>query len=216
MRQLMRDGATWHFTKHSPNIGRLAQTYSPERFRYHFPVAVFFQSVAALKFQGLNNAPWHPWAKRLAVCCALVSGKAAIEAMERPLELTEVLNALRQRSSFALITVGAGEERKYLLQWNANWDMFNLVGGKIDNAKGDRDSFARTIQRELLEELGLRNPRDYRIAQEFRPLHQRQFSRREYVFKDYEFRIFQVELLPRHPLTREEYEWYAQRLSPDR
>ena len=212
-----------HFPLYSENLlyflfclRQIARTYSPERFKYHFPVAVFFQSMAALKFQGLNNAPWAPWAKRLALCCALVSGKQAIEGVERPLELTETLGALRQPSAFALITVGSGQERKYLLQWNANWDMFNLVGGKIDNAKGDRDSFARTIQRELLEELGLRSPKDYRIAREFKPLLQRQFSRREFVFKEYEFRIFQIELLPRHPMTREEYEWFAQRLSGDR
>jgi len=212
-----------HFPLYSENLlyflyslRQLARTYSPERFRYHFPVAVFFQSVAALKFQGLDSGPWTPWAKRLALCCALVSGKQAIEASERPLALTETLGTLRQPSAFALITIGNGQERKYLLQWNANWDLFNLVGGKINNSKGDRDSFARTIQRELLEELGLRSPKDYRIAREFKPLQQRQFSRREFVFKDYEFRVFHIELLPRHPMTREEYEWFAQRLSPDR
>lgn len=50
-------------------------------------------------------------------------------------ELTEVLSNLRQRSSFAAITIGSGEDRKYLLQWNSNWGMFNLVGGKVDNQK---------------------------------------------------------------------------------
>lgn len=212
-----------HFPLYSENmlyflycLRHLAKTYSPERFKYHFPVAVFFQSMAALKFEGLNEAPWHPWAKRLSLCCALVSGKQAIEGIERPFDLTEVLAALRQRSAFALIAVGSGQERRYLLQWNANWEMFNLVGGRIDNSKGDRDSFARTIQRELLEELDLRSPKDYRITREFKPLLQRQFSRREFVFKEYEFRVFQIELLPRHPMTREEYEWFAQRLSHDR
>ncbi len=195
------------------SLRQIAETYSPERFRYHFPVAVFFHSMAALKYKGLDSVPW---AKRLALCCALVSGKQAIEGGERPLELTEVLSTLRQRSSFATITVGSGEDRKYLLQWNSNWNMFNLIGGKVDNQKGDRDSFARTIQRELHEELGIRNPKDYRIVHEFKPVQKRQFSRREYVFKDYEFRIFQIEMLPRHPFTREEFDWYAQRFSQDR
>ncbi|MCA9956934.1 MAG: phosphotransferase, partial [Anaerolineales bacterium] len=214
------DNLYTHFPMYSENLlyflfslRQIAETYSPERFKYHFPVAIFFHSVAALKFKGLDNAPW---AKRLALISALVSGKQAIEGGERPLELTEVLSNLRQRSSFAAITVGSGEDRKYLLQWNSNWGMFNLVGGKVDNQKGDRDSFARAIQRELQEELGIRNPKDYRIVHEFKPVQKRQFSRREYVFKDYEFRIFQIELLPRHPLSREEFDWYAQRFSKDR
>ncbi|GJM40446.1 MAG: hypothetical protein DHS20C20_07280 [Ardenticatenaceae bacterium] len=214
------DNLYMHFPMYSENLlyflfslRQIAETYSPERFKYHFPVAVFFHSIAALKFKGLDDALW---AKRLALCCALVSGKQAIEGGERPSELTEVLSNLRQRSSFAAITIGSGEERKYLLQWNSNWGMFNLVGGKVDNQKGDRDSFARAIQRELQEELGIRNPKDYRIVHEFKPVNKRQFSRREYVFKDYEFRIFQIEMLPRHPLTREEFDWYAQRFSTDR
>ncbi len=212
-----------HFPLYSENLlyflfslRKIAESHSPERFRYHYPVAVFFQSVAVLKYEGLDNDPWHPWSKRLALACALVSGKQAIEEVERPREVAEVLNVLRQRSAFSMITVGSGEERKYLLQWNANWGMFNLVGGKINNEKGDRDSFARAIQRELWEELGLKSPKDYRIVRELRPLLKRQFSRREYVFKDYEFRVFKIELLPRHPLTREEYERFAQRLSEDR
>ncbi|MFZ1400145.1 MAG: phosphotransferase [Candidatus Promineifilaceae bacterium] len=214
------DNLYTHFPMYSENLlyflyslRQIAETYSPERFKYHFPVAVFFHSMAALKFKGLDDAPW---AKRLALCAALVSGKQAIESGERPSELTEVLSNLRQRSSFAAITIGSGEDRKYLLQWNSNWGMFNLVGGKVDNQKGDRDSFARAIQRELQEELGIRNPKDYRIVHEFKPVNKRQFSRREFVFKDYEFRIFQIELLPRHPVTREEFDWYAQRFSTDR
>ena len=212
-----------HFPLYSENLlyflhslRRIAQTYSPERFRYHFPVSVFFHSITALKYHGLSRSPWNPWAKRLALCCALVTGKRAVEDMERPLELGEVLSGLRQKSSFALISIGIGEDRKYLLQWNANWGMFNLVGGKVDNNKGDRDSFARTIQRELKEELGIQSPKDYRILKEYKPLQRRQFSRRQYVFKDYEFRIFQIELMPRHPMTREEYDFFAQRFSSDR
>ncbi len=198
------------------SLREMAENYSPERFRYHYPVAIFFHSMAALKFEELKNTPWYPWSKRLALCAGLVAGKKAVVEVERPREVTTVLNALKQRSSFALVTIGSGEDRKYLLQWNANWGMFNLVGGKIDNSKGDRDSYARAIQRELLEELGLRSPKDYRIVWEYRPLYKRQFSRRDFVFKDYEFHVFQIEFLPRHPMSRSEFEWFAQRLSPDR
>lgn len=212
-----------HFPLYSENLlyflfslREIARSHSPERFKYHYPVAVFFQSIAVLKYDGLENDPWHPWSKRLALACALVSGKQAIEEVERPREVAEVLNVLRQRSAFSLITVGSGEERKFLLQWNANWGMFNLIGGKIDNTKGDRDSFARAIQRELWEEVGLKSPKDYRIVRELRPLLKRQFSRREFVFKDYEFRVFKIEFLPRHPVTPEEYERFAQRLSKGR
>jgi len=198
------------------SLRQMAKTHSPERFRYHYPVAVFFQSMAALKFEELENAPWYPWAKRLALCSGLVAGKLAVRGIERPLEVNRILNTLRTRSAFALITIGSGEDRRYLLQWNANWDMFNLVGGRMDLAQGDKDSFARTIQRKLLEELGLQSPRDYRIVWEYKPLHQRQFSQRDYIFKDYEFHVFKIEFLPRHPLTKEEYDWFAQKLSPER
>ncbi|MBK7920134.1 MAG: AAA family ATPase, partial [Chloroflexi bacterium] len=198
------------------SLRQMAKTHSPERFRYHYPVAVFFQSMAALKFEELENAPWYPWAKRLALCSGLVAGKHAVRGIERPLEVSRILNTLRARSAFALITIGSGEDRRYLLQWNANWDMFNLVGGRMDLTQGDKDSFARTIQRKLLEELGLQSPRDYRIVWEYKPLHQRQFSQRDYIFKDYEFHVFKIEFLPRHPLTKEEYDWFAQKLSPER
>ena len=198
------------------SLRKVAKTYNSERFKYHYPVAVFFHSMAALKFHELENEPWYPWAKRLALCSGLVAGKQAIRGVERPLEVATIIKAMRERSSFALITVGSGENQKYLLQWNENWGLYNLVGGRLSNEKEDRDSFARTIQRELDEELGLQSPRDYRIVREYKPLYQRQFSRREFVFKDYEFHVFHIEFLPRHPSTREEYEWYAERLSPER
>ena len=198
------------------SLRQIGETYSPERFKYHYPVAVFFQSTAALKYEGLTGEPWHPWAKRIALSCAVVAGKQAVEEVKRPNEVSNILNELRQRSALALVTIGSGEERKYLMQWNRNWEMFNLVGGKIDNEKGDRDSFARSIQRELHEELGLKSPKDYRILKELKPVFKTQFSRREHVFKDYEFRIFQIEFLPRHPANQEEYNRLAPRLSPDR
>lgn len=217
------DNLYTHFPLYSENLlyflyslRKIAQLYSPERFKHHFPVAVFFHCMAALKYKGLDQPPWKRWSKRMALCCALVSGKQAIRDVERPFELGDAIGKLRQRSSFALVAIGSGEERKYLLQWNDNWGMFNLVGGKLDNKKGDKNSFARTIQREMKEELGLNSHKDYRISKEFKPLYKRQFSRRQYVFKDYEFRVFNIELTPRHPMTVEEYNLYSHRLSPER
>ena len=96
-------------------------------------------------------------------------------------------DGLRQRSALALVTVGQGVNRKYLMQWNNNWDRFNLVGGRVNNDRGDRDSFARALQRKLGEELGLKSPKDYRIKKELSPVIRQQFSRRQHIFKDYEF-----------------------------
>lgn len=195
------------------SLRRVARLISPERFDRHYPVAVFFQSVTALKYETLNSAPWRPWAKRLALCCAVVHGKEAVARAERPKDVMSLLSGLRQRSAQALVKVGHGEKRKYLMQWNENWERFNLVGGRINNDKGDRDSFARALQRKLREELGIRSPKDYRIVRELKPIIRQQFSRREQVFKDYEFRLFDVELLPRHPRDSEEFARLAQRFS---
>ncbi|MFO7539689.1 MAG: phosphotransferase, partial [Chloroflexota bacterium] len=76
-------------------LRQIAETYSSERFRYHYPVAVFFQSMAALKYKSLNVASRTPWAKWLALCCALVHGKQAVQRVERPYEIMRVLGALR-------------------------------------------------------------------------------------------------------------------------
>ncbi len=41
----------------------------------------------------------------------------------------------------------------------------------------------------------------------------RQFSRRQHVFRDYEFRLFEIEILPRHPQNAEDFLRFAQRLA---
>ncbi|MDX1415814.1 MAG: AAA family ATPase [Candidatus Promineifilaceae bacterium] len=193
------------------SLRRVARLISPERFRRHYAVAVFFQSVTALKFETLDNEPWQPWSKRLALCCAVVHGKEAVAQAKRPKDEMSLLAGLRQRSAQALVTVGQGDARKYLMQWNPHWERFNLVGGRVNNDKGDKDSFARALQRKLAEELGLHSPKDYRIVRERQPIIQQQFSRREQVFKDYEFRLFEIEFLPGHPRDSEEFGRYAQR-----
>ena len=197
------------------SLRRIARLISPERFRRHYPVALFFQSVTALKYQGLDGDPWHPWSKRLALTCALVHGKEAVNQAKRPKDVTKLLSGLRQRSALALVTIGQGDNRKYLMQWNRNWDRFNLVGGRINNEQGDRDSFARALQRKLSEELDLKCPKDYRIKKELLPVFRQQFSRRQHIFKDYEFRLFEIQLLPRHPRSEEEFARFAQRISKE-
>ena len=197
------------------SLRQVARAHSPDRFCQHYPVAVFFQSIAALKFQNLNEAPWQPWAKTMALCCTLVYGKEAVAQSKRPQDITRLLGRLRQRSAMALIRIGDGEERRYLMQWNKNWGRFNLVGGRINNTNGDRDSFARALQRKLLDELGIRSPKDYHIVRECEPVIRQQFSRRQHIFKDYEFRMFEIELLPRHPRNEEQFDLYAKRFTTD-
>ncbi len=198
------------------SLRQVARKLSPERFRQHYPVAVFFQSMAALKYQNLDSQPWQPWARRLALCSALVYGKEAVAQSKRPQDITRLLGHLRQRSALALVTIGQGEDRKYLMQWNKNWGRFNLVGGRISNQHGDRDSFARTLQRKLKEELGIHSPKDYHIVRERQPVVRQQFSRRQHIFKDYEFRVFEIELLPRHPRSEEEFTLFTQRFLAER
>ncbi len=197
------------------SLRQIARSISPERFIRHYPVAMFFQSVSALKYQGLDNDPWQPWSKRMALACALVSGKEAVSQARRPKDVAELLSGLRQRSAMALVTVGQGDKRKYLMQWNEGWDRFNLVGGRVNNVQGDRDSFARALQRKLAHELGLKCPKDYRIKKELSPVVRQQFSRRQHVFKDYEFRLFEIEFLPRHPRNEAEFLRFAQRISTE-
>ncbi len=196
------------------SLRRIARLISPERFQRHYPVAVFFQSVTALKYPGLNRDPWHPWSKRLALACALVHGKEAVNQSKRPKDVTRLLSRLRQRSALGLLIVGQGDNRKYFMQWNNNWDRFNLVGGRVNNAEGDQDSYARALQRKLGEELGLKCRKDYLIKRELPPVVRKQFSRRQHIFKEYEFRLFEIKLLPRHPRTEEEFIRFAQRISP--
>jgi len=193
------------------SLRQVAHALDPERFQQHYPVAIFFQSIAVLKYKNLMDQSQKLWARRLALCCSLVYGKEAVAQSKRPQDITRLLGHLRQRSALALIKVGNGEECKYLMQWNKNWGRFNLVGGRINNLYGDRDSFARTLQRKLNEELGIRSPKDYHIISECSPVVRQQFSRRQHIFKDYEFRVFEIELLPRHPRNEQEFAHFEQR-----
>lgn len=106
------------------------------------------------------------------------------------------LSSKINHSSFALITAGQGESRRFLLQWNSKWGVFNLIGGKIDNLKGDENSFLHAIQRELEEEMGIIYPQDYVIEQELKHIFLSQYSQRHRMFKNYHFCVFTVNIFP--------------------
>lgn len=108
----------------------------------------------------------------------------------------------KQYSSFALITAQQGPQKLYLLQWNSKWQVFNLIGGKLDNQKGDDNSPARTIYRELEEELGLQREEECLIINLIKHVELRQFSYREQKEKEYHFSIFEVDLFPRLQLDQ--------------
>lgn len=121
-----------------------------------------------------------------------------------------------QRSAFAIIAIGREEDRRYLLQWNANWHMFNLIGGKVDNAKGDNDDLRRTMQRELEEELGVVCPQECRIGRELGRIDLQQYSCREHIVKNYHFALYDVSILPNLPIDWESPHYFARWLSTGR
>lgn len=127
-----------------------------------------------------------------------------------------VLTRTSQRSAFALITVGDSDDRRYLLQWNANWGMFNLIGGKVDNSRGDSNSFRRAIERELEEELGISCPEECIVRQELAQLQMKQFSRRERIVKNYHFAIFEVDIFPKLSFNHKQSKFFARWLSTGR
>jgi 8-oxo-dGTP pyrophosphatase MutT (NUDIX family) len=124
--------------------------------------------------------------------------------------------AQTQKSAFAIIVTGQKNERRYLLQWNANWRMFNLIGGKVDNNKGDNNCFRRTIERELEEELGVSCPQECRVGRELGQVRLRQFSHREQIIKNYHFALFDVSVLPDLPIDRDSPHYFARWLSTGR
>lgn len=115
--------------------------------------------------------------------------------------------------SFALITVGQGDLRQYLLQWNKKWGVFNLIGGKIDNARGDDNSFVQTLHRELAEEMGLTHPQDYVVEKELKHIYLSQYSQQYQVFKNYHFCVFVIDIFPNLLIDKEQRHCYARWLS---
>src|SRR5437899_12918791 len=75
---------------------------------------------------------------------------------------------VRMRTSlaaFALFRCAApGGRVEYLAQWNDAWNAFHFVGGH----KEDDESFRACCVREVIEELGIVEGRDFRVAGERR------------------------------------------------
>ncbi|HLF25295.1 MAG TPA: ATP-binding protein [Anaerolineae bacterium] len=176
------------------SVRSIARSFgTPDQFRSHYSVAVFFQGLAAIKFANLDEPPFGPWSKRLALISAMVASNHAFKSITTSSVIDELVGGLKEQSAVAIIRSGRGAQRRYLLQWNHNWKMYNLVGGKMDIGR-DSGLFAKTLQNELWEELGIRIGQDYRIVHEYATIYLTQFSRRDLVFKDYEFHTFEVEL----------------------
>ncbi len=99
-----------------------------------------------------------------------------------------------QRAAFAYITESNRDELRILLRWNNNWQMYNFIGGKLDNHKGDQDDFVKTLQRELFEETGLNVSAETYSVHQLKELHLRQYSEHEKREKNYHFCVFEVRL----------------------
>jgi 8-oxo-dGTP pyrophosphatase MutT (NUDIX family) len=123
---------------------------------------------------------------------------------------------LLERSALALIMDGVGANKKYLLQWNARWSVFNLIGGKVDNERGDKDSFLRAICREIEEEMGLIAPHDCYVVKELEHVFLKQHSKPDNLLKNYHFCIFAVEIFPDLPLNQTRPHTFARWLSTGR
>ena len=121
----------------------------------------------------------------------------------RSISMRVPVDQSKQYGAFALIRADKDSQPHYLLQWNKKWGLFNLIGGKLDNNQGDDCSLARTIYRELEEELGLKPEEECLIVNLIQEVEMRQFSYREQRYKDYFFGIFEIDLFPRLPISPE-------------
>lgn len=85
-----------------------------------------------------------------------------------------------------------GGRTEYLTQWNERWNAFHFVGGH----KHDDESFRECCTREVNEELGLVEGRDFRLAPERRAhLNYKHWSERARADTDYTVELFDAELL---------------------
>jgi tetratricopeptide (TPR) repeat protein len=97
-------------------------------------------------------------------------------------------------SALALFRRSAPAGRvEYLAQWNEGWHAFHFIGGH----KRDSESFCDCCVREVSEELGLLEGRDFRIASERRNhLRYIHWSERAQTDTAYTVELFDAELLP--------------------
>jgi 8-oxo-dGTP pyrophosphatase MutT (NUDIX family) len=96
-------------------------------------------------------------------------------------------------AAFALFRRAAPAGRfEYLAQWNDGWHAFHFVGGH----KRDNESFHDCCAREVAEELGLVEGRDFRLAPERRCcLRYIHWSERARADTAYTVELFDAELL---------------------
>lgn len=96
-------------------------------------------------------------------------------------------------AAFALFRRPAPAGRvEYLAQWNPGWHAFHFIGGH----KRDSESFRECCAREVSEELGLAEGRDFRIAPERRNhLRYIHWSERAKADTAYTVELFDAELL---------------------
>ena len=117
--------------------------------------------------------------------------------------IKKIPRQLTQRAVFALITTEQEDGRYFLLQWNPKWNCYNFIGGKVDNDSGDNDDVARTIRREIAEEIGIGNLDEIFEERQIEQINFWQFSQREKRFKSYCFSIFRIQLFPDLPVDRQ-------------
>lgn len=107
-----------------------------------------------------------------------------------------------ERAAFALIATEHDGERRYLLQWNPKWQCFNFIGGKVEKEGNDNNDFARTIRREIKEEMGIELEK-LLVEHEIKRVRFWQFSQREKRMKPYLFSIFAIHFFPNLPVEKE-------------
>jgi len=95
-------------------------------------------------------------------------------------------------AAFALFRRAApGGGVEYLAQWNEAWKAFHLVGGHKED-----ESFRGCCVREVAEELGLTEGRDFTVAPEPQSrLYYIHWSERARAETDYTVELFEAELL---------------------
>lgn len=107
-----------------------------------------------------------------------------------------------EKAAFALIAAVHEEQRQYLLQWNPKWQCYNFIGGKVQKEGNDNNDFARTIRREIKEEMGI-ELETLLVEQEIKQIRLWQFSEREKRMKLYQFSIFEIQFFPDLPVNRQ-------------
>lgn len=95
-------------------------------------------------------------------------------------------------AALALIRRETGESPSWLTQWNDNWRQYSFVGGH----KHPAESFRECILREIAEELGLLEVREFVVANEsLTHLEYRAWSERAQTETAYTMELFDVRLV---------------------